>query len=470
MDATMMGEEGHRALSPRLVQLANRLIAFGTGWLVMEGLFALHLGRSARVVGLWLVAAAALFVVRLRLAPETRLRAGLFLLLLIIGVHGFELRMGLKRPPPATAAAIAGRAWDNRSMAEVVDDLRATGRSASPLVQPKPIYLLERGPLRTPAGELMPLGGISGETTVFCNEGGAWSIFEADERGFVNPKGAFSRTEIELGLVGDSFTQGACVRSEESHAGLLRARHPSLINLGMGGNGPLIELAGIREYLSRIKPKRVLWFYFRNDLDDLNAEQDVPLLMKYLEPGFSQGLFDRQAAIDEAERALVARHAPYSKRWPPALASIGVSRARTPVWLQDLALAERNSALSALLRLDSSTSLLEFKAAGRPPDFELFKNVLRRAKADVAAWSGELTFVYLPDLWFTGTKVKPHPLRARVLEAVREVALPLLDIDAPFNAEPDLEALRYHPDAHTSPAGYAVIARVLNAYLDGLAR
>lgn len=458
------------SLSPRAQQLAHRLLHVGIGWAVIEGLFAWQLGRGARIISLWLVAAFAFAVVRARLAVEKRLLVGLLVVPLIIAMHGFELRMVVKRPPPATAASLAGRSWDSRSLAEVVDDTRAARGSASPVVQPKPIILLEKGPLATPKGELMPLGGISGETTVFCNEGGAWTIFDADERGFVNPKGTFARADLDVALVGDSFTQGACVKTEESHAGIIRDKHPSTINLGMGGNGPLLELAGVREYLARLEPKRVLWFYFRNDLDDLNVEEAVPLLMRYLDPGFSQGLFDRQPAIDEALRALVAKHTQYSKRWPSALASVGLTRARTPVLLQDLMMAERNSAGSALLRLDALTSLLEFKAAGRPPNFELFKKVLARAKADVAAWGGELTFVYLPDMWFTGNKVKHHPLRDRVLAAVREVGLPLLDVDEPFNKEPDLEALRYHPDAHDSPAGYAVVGRVVNAYLDSARR
>lgn len=454
-------DEGRRSLSPRAQRLASQLVTLGMAWLAIEGLFAWHLGRSARVIGLWALAALWLAVLRFRASPEKRLLFGLLVVPLILSTHGFELRMVVKRPPPATAAALAGRPWDSRSLAEVVDDTQG----ASPGVQPKPLILLEKGVLHTPLGDLMPLGGISGVRSVFCNEGGAWTIFDADERGFVNPKGTISGASIELALVGDSFTQGACVKTEESYAGIIRAKHPAMVNLGMGGNGPLLELGGVREYLVRLRPKRVLWFYFRNDLDDLNVEQGVPLLLRYLDPDFHQRLFDRQPAIDQALRALVAKHTQFSKRWPRRVGATGLTRARTPVLLQDLIMGERNSAASALLRLDALTSLLEFKAGGGPPDFELFKKVLRRAKADVAAWGGELTFVYLPDMWFTGNEVKHHPLRDRVLGAAREVDLPLLDIDAPFNTEPDLESLRYHPDAHDSPKGYAVIGRVVNAYL-----
>jgi hypothetical protein len=450
-----------RSLSPRAQKLASQLVTLGMAWFAIEGLFAWGGARSWRIVGLWFLASLSLAVLRLRGSPEKRLIFGLFVVPLIVAMHGLELRMIIRRPPPATAASLAGRPWDGRSIAEVVHDTPG----ALPVVQPKSVILMERGALHTPSGELVPLGGVSGVRSVFCNEGGAWTSYDADERGFVNPRGVVSGAPIEIALVGDSFTQGACVKAEESYAGVIRAEHPALVNLGMGGNGPLLELGSVREYLARLRPKRVLWFYFRNDFDDLNIEKGVPLLLRYLDPGFRQGLFDRQPEIDGALRALVAKHTQLSKRWPRHVDAMGLTRARAPVVLQDLIMGEHNSATAALLRLDTITSAFEVKAASAAPDFELFKKVLRRAKADVAAWGGELTFVYLPDMWFTGNKVKHHPLRDRVLEAVREVDLPLLDVDVPWSQERDLESLRYHPDAHDNPKGYAVIGRIVNAHL-----
>ena len=65
--------------------------------------------------------------------------------------------------------------------------------------------------------------------------------------------------KIEYLLVGDSFTQGACVNETDTISGNLRKMINSggVLNLGYGGNGPLTEYATLREYLHLKKTKRV---------------------------------------------------------------------------------------------------------------------------------------------------------------------------------------------------------------------
>ena len=75
------------------------------------------------------------------------------------------------------------------------------------------------------------------------------------------------KKKSEYLLVGDSFTHGACVNRPNDISSVLRSlSKKSVLNLGMGGNGPLIEYATLREYLNT-KVKKVLWIYFEgNDL------------------------------------------------------------------------------------------------------------------------------------------------------------------------------------------------------------
>jgi hypothetical protein len=55
-----------------------------------------------------------------------------------------------------------------------------------------------------------------------------------------------------------------------------------VLNLGQAGNGPLIEYATLREYLTP-NVKKVLWLYYEgNDLKELKAELDNKILNKYL--------------------------------------------------------------------------------------------------------------------------------------------------------------------------------------------
>ena len=77
----------------------------------------------------------------------------------------------------------------------------------------------------------------------------------------------------------------------------------------MSGQSSLLQLAAIKEYLPRYAPKIVLWVYCEGiDLDDLHDESTYPLLMRYLEPTFSQHLLTRQPDIDQALATLCGRH------------------------------------------------------------------------------------------------------------------------------------------------------------------
>ena len=67
----------------------------------------------------------------------------------------------------------------------------------------------------------------------------------------------------------------------------------------MAGNGPLIELASLKEYSKNIKVKNIFWVYFeRNDLNDLKKEKKNKILIKYLDRNFSQNQKEKQSKID----------------------------------------------------------------------------------------------------------------------------------------------------------------------------
>jgi hypothetical protein len=86
---------------------------------------------------------------------------------------------------------------------------------------------------------------------------------------------------------------------------LLRSRFNGVINLGVGGFGPLLELAALTEYLRPLQPPVVLWGFFEgNDLtEDLPSESHSPLLDTYLrDESFSQGLIGRREEVEAALR------------------------------------------------------------------------------------------------------------------------------------------------------------------------
>ena len=130
-----------------------------------------------------------------------------------------------------------------------------------------------------------------------------WSYvtYESDEHGFHNPKGMWKSGRIGVAVLGDSFAQGYCVPSDKSFVALIRNAYPATLNLGMAGNGPLLMLATLKEYLPLYRPKIVLWFYFEgNDLNDLQTEKKSDILMRYLKDDFNQGVLAAQNDIDQS--------------------------------------------------------------------------------------------------------------------------------------------------------------------------
>ncbi len=179
--------------------------------------------------------------------------------------------------------------YDTRSRLEVITDMRKDGIDAYPAVFSSALLKWDhdgrtlRSQITIDGEEALPLGGIANVQTVFCNENGQYTIYESDEHGFHNPVGLWNDARMDIVTLGDSFTHGACVPSEESFVGLIRDRYPAILNLGIDDSGPVTMLAMLKEYGRHFRPKAVLWFYYEgNDLKDLKREHPSPLLMKYM--------------------------------------------------------------------------------------------------------------------------------------------------------------------------------------------
>ncbi|MBI3542141.1 MAG: hypothetical protein HY075_02545 [Deltaproteobacteria bacterium] len=326
------------------------------------------------------------------------------------------------------SAAKAGAPFDPRTRLEVVTDLRNKGIDA-----------------------VVPFNYLSSR--------------DDTDHGFNNPPGLYEPGAVDVAAIGDSFTHGACLPREESLVGRIRARYPRTASFGWLANGPLLDLAALREYAEPLRPKTVLWFFVENDLDDLNKEKQVPVLLSYLKRGFSQKLLSRQGEIDSVlTRYLEAKTAEH--------VAAGDKGER--------AFSARQLILEGfrLRQLRRTLGLIRPAPVTREPnDFELFTKVLRTAKADVDSWGGKLYFVYLPgweylshrdDAKFVNTYGFANADRARVLAAAAEAGLPILDPLPLFLKSAD--PLRYFPYrqfAHYNPAGTELVGKFV---VDELAR
>jgi hypothetical protein len=326
------------------------------------------------------------------------------------------------------AAAAAGVIFDTRGKREVVTALKQEGISAVPVVFPS-ILLKQRrtGMLQSAISmngtEVLPLAGIARKTTVFCNESGDYTIYESDEHGFHNPQGMWQAGRLDIVAVGDSFAMGACVPSDKNFVALIRRHWPATLNLGSYGSGPLIELAILREYAQFLKPRIVLWCYFEgNDLQDLRGEKDSPLLMRYVESDFTQGLLARQTEIDQALTAYVDM----------------VKNDHRPSSLSRL--QHRVGNVLTLRRLRQQLGRVAQRRVSEA-EMDLLRTILLKAKASVGAWGGQLYFVYLPDWPQYARPAMTNKNREAVLTIVNRLRLPLIDIHHAFQAQNDPLAL-----------------------------
>lgn len=229
--------------------------------------------------------------------------------------------------------------------------------------------------------------------------------------------------------------EGQCVPSDRTVSGIIRQRYGATLNLGRAGNGPLLELAGIREFLPHLQPRVVIWAYFEgNDLHDLfGRETRSSLLLNYLQPDFTQGLIGKQGEIDHALTALtesveklidqgvnqreptMTRFEKYAKLWN-LRERIGIILGRHP---------------SSILQGERRDFLTETDHA------TLFRRILLEARDAVQSWNGHLFFLYLPQGSRYGNQALTNKDRDRVLQVAEQLGIPIIDVHQAFSSVPD---------------------------------
>ncbi len=444
-------------MSPRLqkllTRLANLALAAGACACLLVLAYALLRARywpPGTMHKYYLLSAAGLAAcaAAFRLRPAMKINAALAGASLLASLYLAEIVLVFQRPyDRVRVARKLGVPFDTRTRFQVMQDLRRRGVAAYPFVPPS-LFISTNG-LQGERGRLFPLGGISEKTTIMGNESGRWIVYQSDEHGFNNPRGAFAAKRTDVVLVGDSFTQGLCVPPGKDLASRLRARGWSVVSLGAEGAGPLMELGAVTEYARALKPRVVLWMYYEgNDLADLSLEKTAPLLQKYLDAGFSQGLIRRQAEIDRVLTAYVDAQAASQAAHPQAPAAAGAWPVKKTLMLWHL-----RGALG-LHRLP--------QAPASPAESPRLRQVLAEAKRRVASWGGRLVFVWLP-CWerFSSGAARDESFRRRgeVLSLVRGLGLPVIDVLRVFNAHPDpLSLFPLRIAGHYTEEGYRLAA------------
>ena len=390
------------------------------------------------------------------------------------GIFPGELYFTLTRPPSpmVEAAHNAGRPVDPRNRLEVVHDLRSKGVDAVPYMG----WGLGRT-IPGPDGRALPvLGGVSMAKTVYCNESGQYAIYNADEHGFNNPPGLHGRVPLQIALIGDSFTQGACVPRDASLASRVRAEFPYTLNLGAAGAGPLSELARFIEYAVPLRPRVVAWIWFEgNDLANLREELDWAPLGRYLTAETSFGLKTRQADIDRVWRVAMAARIRNLERnryeWRMLEGVKGVLLLRS--------IRSRLATTAKSLRRDTTPSASGHKSSIHA-EMAVAERILATVQNTARSWGGELLVVYLSHSprycgvvpgwswwkycateWVEREERRRMNHRDDLLAMFARLGLPVVDGHDAFAGAGRPADMFYFPGSHYSPAGYRVIAEAL---------
>jgi hypothetical protein len=362
---------------------------------------------------------------------ETRVKIVLVLTALLVSIYASEIFLGF-----------TSRVNDNKmNERKYLDELIKKDKNAVPRLIPG--FFVESNGIGV-KNKIFPLAGISNRLTVHCNESGEMITYFSDRHGFNNPDSVWKNNPAII-TIGDSFTQGDCVPQSNTIASNLRnITGQNVINLGMGGNGPLIEFATLAEYGRRVKSQYVLWIFFEgNDLFELATEQQSNILLSYLEGTYDQSLIFRQAEIDNA-----------LLHWLQA-----ANHNRDSYTINDFFFLKRLRGL-----------LLSIIYQGTPKrnlnsTWPLMNSILIEAKKMTNSWGGKFIFVYLPSYArYSGDLLDQDAYldKKAVIESVRRLQIPVIDIHEDFLNDKD--PLRFFPhrkNGHYNEEGYLMVSRSL---------
>ena len=357
---------------------------------------------------------------------KRKLNIFLMLTVIIFCLYSFEIFLELKN---ILGYDLIGKArkeaiklnidFDNRSRIDILDSLSNAGFNAHAPIGPGHLFCnikYRDGFVTTNDERIFPLGGISNSFTTFDNSNGYYPIIALDKYGFNNQKEIYDLNNIDVALIGDSFTEGFSVNPDQSISGRMNRLGINTISLGKAGNGPLTELATLIEYCSIFQPRVIIWLYCSNDLEfwNLPIELYSTILLKYLnDKNYSQGLIRRQNEID----SLMIKFLNDTKKEYKVVANT------------------RSSALQSIKEIVTLWNFRSFLIIGlRYEDtinwttpFKEFELILTRAKETVNNWDGKLIFLYLPDYQEYVKPFESNLSKQEVLDIVRRLDIPIID-------------------------------------------
>ncbi|MDB2515576.1 hypothetical protein N9X11_04145, partial [Candidatus Pelagibacter bacterium] len=307
----------------------------------------------------------------------------------------------------------------------------------------------------------LPLSGISNTQTLMCNESKNLIQYQTDRYGFNNNNAIWDEKIIDILLIGDSYTHGLCVNNEFNIKGNLELlgseinKNLKIMNLGMQGSGPLIELAIMKEFSKNRKIKNLVWFYYEgNDLTDLDAEISNENLQRYINPKFTQNLQNRQSESDlflkEYLKSRIDNHLTKKK-----------------ITLKSIFDKFRYHLKFTKLRLEFS-EIFNFKFTNAAPklkneSFENFEKIIKITQKYLSDEKIKFHLVYLPSYYRYKTGDNQLHHYSEVIDIIKQNEINLIDMHKELFVKIDdqLSLFPFRKFGHYTPEGYKLISEII---------
>ena len=286
---------------------------------------------------------------------------------------------------------------------------------------------------------LVPLGGISGVRTFMCEENSGPIVYESDRYGLNNDDEVWDTPAGQI-FIGDSFVQGDCVARNANLPSVFGVLQDDVvINLGIGGSGPLVQLAMLTEYAQIQKPEFIYWvFYEGNDWFDLVAESQSESLRKYLNLEAPIGLARIQDKIDDA---LIEWFEIANSRKNDFFSIL-----RDVVFLKSIRRQVIGRLVSPNERFDITTL------------YDRYLAIIRKANSLAKEKEATLVFVYLPEFERMSLSNYDDEPRRFLVEALRREEIPVIDLSDQLSPE----YFAFPNGGHFNEKGYDAIARAIH--------
>ena len=341
--------------------------------------------------------------------------------------------------------------FDTRSLIEVYNDMKIKDKNTVLAIYPGTSFTIN------PGEQFLQLSGISNKKTILCNENGDYATYQSDRYGFNNPDKEWDKKQVEFFLVGDSYVHGACVNEKDTISSNIRKKikSGSVLNLGYGNNGPLLEYATLREYLPLTNTKKVIWVYFAgNDLMNLNSEINNIILLNYLNnKEFSQNLSLKQKDIDTKLKKFLQKGR-YSEQ----------QRHKTNKLSRFIKLSFIRIYTTEKVYQSSISSSIS-----RDETLDKFTEIISLSKSFTQKQGAKFYFVYLPDnkRHFIDT-IDYNKNYKEIINIVKNLEIPIIDIykELHLTLEDPISLYPLRERGHYNELGYRLISEIILKKID----